>query len=47
MVENKVMTSSIGNSTPDQQRAFVLNVVQPGPAGLSGGYVSDINPLIK
>jgi erythrin-vacuolar iron transport family protein len=45
MVENKLMTSSIGNSTPDDHRAFVLSVIQPGLAGLMDGSISSLAPL--
>jgi len=45
MVENKVITGSIGISTADQQRTFVLSIVQPGLAGLMDGSISSLAPL--
>ena len=45
MVENKVMTSSVVTSTTDEQRAFVLSIVQPGLAGLMDGSISSLAPL--
>jgi erythrin-vacuolar iron transport family protein len=45
MVENKVITSSIGTSTSEEQRAFVLSVIQPGLAGLMDGSISSLAPL--
>ena len=45
MVEQKVMTSLVNTSTPDQQRTFVLSVVQPGLAGLMDGSISSLAPL--
>ena len=45
MVEQKIITNSVGMSTPDEQRAFVLSVVQPGLAGLMDGSISSLAPL--
>ncbi len=45
MIEHEVITSSVGTSTPDEQRAFVLSVVQPGLAGLMDGSISSLAPL--
>jgi len=45
MIEHEVMTNSVGISTPDEQRAFVLSVVQPGLAGLMDGSISSLAPL--
>ena len=45
MIEPKVMTNSVGISTTDQQRTFVLSVVQPGLAGLMDGSISSLAPL--
>lgn len=45
MVENKVITKSIGASTPDEQRTFILSVIQPGLAGLMDGSISSLAPL--
>ena len=45
MIEREVMTNSAGISTTDEQRAFVLSVVQPGLAGLMDGSISSLAPL--
>src|SRR5215468_12641850 len=45
MVELEVKAHSVRTSTPDEQRAFVLSVVQPGLAGLMDGSVSTLAPL--
>jgi len=45
MIEHEVITSSVGISTTDQQRVFVLSVVQPGLAGLMDGSISSLAPL--
>jgi hypothetical protein len=45
MTQLEVTTNSIGTSTPDEQRAFVLSVVQPGLAGLMDGSISSLAPL--
>jgi hypothetical protein len=45
MIEHEVITSSVGISTADQQRVFVLSVVQPGLAGLMDGSISSLAPL--
>lgn len=45
MVENKVITSSISPSSSEEQRTFVLSVVQPGLAGLMDGSISSLAPL--
>lgn len=45
MIQNEVIASSVGTSSADEQRAFVLNVVQPGLAGLMDGSISSLAPL--
>lgn len=45
MIEREVMTNSAGISPTDEQRAFVLSVVQPGLAGLMDGSISSLAPL--
>ena len=45
MIENKVITSSISISSSEEQRTFVLSVVQPGLAGLMDGSISSLAPL--
>ena len=45
MIEHEVMKSSVRISTPDEKRAFVLSVVQPGLAGLMDGSISSLAPL--
>ncbi len=45
MTQLEVITNSIGTSTPDQHRAFILSVVQPGLAGLMDGSISSLAPL--
>jgi VIT1/CCC1 family predicted Fe2+/Mn2+ transporter len=45
MIEREVMTNSAGISATDEQRAFVLSVVQPGLAGLMDGSISSLAPL--
>src|SRR5262247_4757132 len=45
MVELEVKAHSVSKSTPDEQRAFVLSVVQPGLAGLMDGSISSLAPL--
>ncbi len=45
MIQLKVMESSVGTSTTEEQRAFVLSVVQPGLAGLMDGSISSLAPL--
>ena len=45
MVEPKLMTNSVGASTADEQRRFVLSVIQPGLAGLMDGSISSLAPL--
>jgi erythrin-vacuolar iron transport family protein len=44
-VENRAAAGSLGPSAGDQQRAFVLSVVQPGLAGLMDGSISSLAPL--
>jgi hypothetical protein len=43
MIQNDVISNSV--STSDEQRAFVLSVVQPGLAGLMDGSISSLAPL--
>jgi hypothetical protein len=45
MVENEVIAGSVRISTPEEQRTFVLSVVQPGLAGLMDGSISSLAPL--
>jgi erythrin-vacuolar iron transport family protein len=45
MIEHEVMTSSVNTSSTDEQRAFVLSVIQPGLAGLMDGSISSLAPL--
>ena len=45
MVQLEIKTGLVGTSSPDQQRAFVLSVVQPGLAGLMDGSISSLAPL--
>ena len=45
MVEPKLMTNSARISSPDEQRKFVLSVIQPGLAGLMDGSISSLAPL--
>jgi hypothetical protein len=45
MVQLEIKTGLAGTSSSDQQRAFVLSVVQPGLAGLMDGSISSLAPL--
>lgn len=45
MIQHEVMTSSVITSTPDEQRTFILSIVQPGLAGLMDGSISSLAPL--
>ena len=45
MVQLEVTAGSVGTSTTEQERAFVLGVVQPGLAGLMDGSISSLAPL--
>jgi len=45
MVELELKTGLVGTSSPEQHRAFVLSVVQPGLAGLMDGSISSLAPL--
>jgi erythrin-vacuolar iron transport family protein len=45
MIQNKVISGSVGIPAPDEQRAFLLSVVQPGLAGLMDGSISSLAPL--
>lgn len=45
MIEDKVVTGLINTSSAEEQRAFVLSVVQPGLAGLMDGSISSLAPL--
>lgn len=45
MVELEVKAHSVSTSSRDEQRAFVLSVVQPGLAGLMDGSISSLAPL--
>jgi len=39
------MVNSLGTPTTDEQRAFVLSIVQPSLAGLMDGSISSLAPL--
>jgi hypothetical protein len=45
MIQNEAISSSIRTSTPDEHRAFILSVIQPGLAGLMDGSISSLAPL--
>lgn len=45
MAQLGVTASGVKTSTPEQKRAFVLSVVQPGLAGLMDGSISSLAPL--
>ena len=45
MIQNEVISNPVHTSTSDEQRAFVLSVVQPGLAGLMDGSISSLAPL--
>src|SRR6266508_2258962 len=45
MIQNDAISSSVGRSSPEGQRAFILSVVQPGLAGLMEGSISSLAPL--
>lgn len=45
MTQLEITKTSLGTSTADEQRAFVLSVVQPGLAGLMDGSISSLAPL--
>ncbi|HEX9387089.1 MAG TPA: hypothetical protein VF918_12275 [Anaerolineales bacterium] len=45
MIQNEVISKSVGASSPHDQRAFLLSVVQPGLAGLMDGSISSLAPL--
>jgi erythrin-vacuolar iron transport family protein len=45
MVELEIKTGFVGTSSPEQHRAFVLSVIQPGLAGLMDGSISSLAPL--
>jgi len=45
MIQEEVMTGLARLSSKDDQRAFVLSVVQPGLAGLMDGSISSLAPL--
>jgi len=45
MAQLEAMAGSMGTSTTEQRRAFVLSVVQPGLAGLMDGSISSLAPL--
>ncbi len=44
-IENRGAAESVAPSASEQQRAFVLSVVQPGLAGLMDGSISSLAPL--
>jgi len=45
MTQLEVTVGSMGASTTEQHRAFVLSVIQPGLAGLMDGSISSLAPL--
>ena len=45
MIQNEVIPSLAPHSSPEDHRAFVLSVVQPGLAGLMDGSISSLAPL--
>lgn len=45
MIQKARISSFIGSSIPEDQRNFVLSVVQPGLAGLMDGSISSLAPL--
>ena len=45
MLQLEVTAGSVGTSITEQERAFVLSVVQPGLAGLMDGSISSLAPL--
>jgi hypothetical protein len=44
-IDNRAAVGSVAPSASEQQRAFVLSVVQPGLAGLMDGSISSLAPL--
>ncbi len=44
-IENRGAAESVAPSASEQQRSFVLSVVQPGLAGLMDGSISSLAPL--
>src|SRR5574341_966871 len=45
MIQQVEVTPGLAGTSADQQRAFVLSVVQPGLAGLMDGSISSLAPL--
>lgn len=45
MSQLEIIETSLKTSTPDEQRAFILSVIQPGLAGLMDGSISSLAPL--
>jgi VIT1/CCC1 family predicted Fe2+/Mn2+ transporter len=45
MVELEINTGLVATSAHEQQRTFILSVVQPGLAGLMDGSISSLAPL--
>src|SRR5512138_4044817 len=45
MTQLEITKTSLRTSTPDEQRAFVLSVIQPVLAGLMDGSISSLAPL--
>jgi len=45
VIENRGAAGSLAPSASEQQRTFVLSVVQPGLAGLMDGSISSLAPL--
>jgi VIT1/CCC1 family predicted Fe2+/Mn2+ transporter len=45
MAELEFKTGLVGTTSHEQQRAFILSVVQPGLAGLMDGSISSLAPL--
>jgi len=45
MIEQEAMTRSVSKPTTEEQRTFILSIVQPGLAGLMDGSISSLAPL--
>src|SRR6266508_4104274 len=45
MIQLQVRAGAMETPTTEQQRAFVLSIVQPGLAGLMDGSISSLAPL--
>ena len=45
MVEESTQDTALNNTPDDERRRFILQVVQPGLAGLMDGTISSLAPL--